>query len=245
MVTQLRPALDARPAEWVIAGLLGFAQSVLSLVPAGFQAYVRVFHPAYRSVGEGSSGRLVPVPWAEIAAANGTRVQEAMQLGALTGSWASAETGQAGVFDVPPRVGSLPRELAIALAPVLARHTSTPERIWFAVWEGFGDLPDEVRQAPAFTAPYRRYHLLGGPIDALPEGAYDSVFRRSPNLCWPSDRAWCTATEIDLNSTYVACSDACADEIVAVPEVEALTIDPATGIDFASDVLNPVPTDTP
>jgi hypothetical protein len=131
------------------------------------------------------------------------------------------------------------------MAPVLARHTSTPERIWFAVWEGFGDLPEEVRQDPAFTAPHRRYHLLGGPIDALPQGAYDSVFRQSPNLCWPDDRAWCTATEIDLNSTYVGCDDACADEIVAVPEVEALTIDPATGIDFASDVLNPVPTDKP
>jgi hypothetical protein len=71
-----------------------------------------------------------------------------MQLGALTGSWASLETGQAGVFDAPPKVGSLPRELAIAMAPVLARHTSTPERIWFAVWEGFGDLPEEVRQGP-------------------------------------------------------------------------------------------------
>jgi hypothetical protein len=218
---------------------------VLSLVPAGFPAYVRVFHPAYRSVGEGSSRRLVPLRWSEIAAANGTRGHAGMQLGGLTGSHATMETAQPGVFDAPPRVGALPREVAAGLAPVLAPHTSTPERIWFAVWEGFGDLPDEVRQAPAFTAPYRRYHLLGGPIDALPEGAYDSVFRQSPNLCWPDDRAWCMATEIDLNSTYVGCDDACADEIVGVPKVEALIIDPATGIDFASDELNPVPAASP
>jgi hypothetical protein len=244
-VTRVRPAVDATPAEWVVAGLRGFAQSVLSLVPAGFPQYLRVFHPAYEPVGQGSSKRLVPVSWSEIAAANGTRAHVGMQLGALTGSWASVETGQAGVFDAPPDVGSLPHELVAALAPVLARHTSTPERIWFAVWEGFGDLPDEVRRAPTFSVPYGRYHLLGGPIDALPEGAYGSIGPQSPNLCWPDDRAWCTATEIDLNSTYVGCGDACADEIIAVPEVEALTIDPSTGIDFASDVLNPVPTDEP
>ena len=244
LVTHLRPALDARPAEWVVAGLRGFAQSVLSLVPAGFPRYVRVFHPAYRPVGEAPEKRLVPVPWAEIAAANGTRAHAGMQLAGLTGSHAS-ESGQPGVFDAPPDDGSLPPDLAVPLAPVLARHTSMPEQIWFAVWEGFGDLPDEVRHAPAFTAPHRRYHLLAGPIDALPEGAYNSGHHQSPSLCWPDDRAWCIATDVDLNSTYVGCDDVCADEIIAVPEIEALIIDPATGIDFASDVLNAVPTQKP
>ena len=39
-------ALDASAASWVVAGLRGFAESVLSLVPAGFPAYGRIFHPA-------------------------------------------------------------------------------------------------------------------------------------------------------------------------------------------------------
>jgi hypothetical protein len=145
-VTHLRPAPDPRPAEWLVAGLRGFAQSVLSLVPGGFASYVRVFHPAYARVTEASMPRLVPLRWAEIAASNGTRAHPGMQLGNLTRSHASVETGQEGVFDGPPEVGSLPRKQAEALAPVLARHTSMPERCWFAVWEGFGDVPGDVRQ---------------------------------------------------------------------------------------------------
>jgi hypothetical protein len=37
--------VDARAAEWVVAGLRGFGESVLSLVPACFSEYLRVFHP--------------------------------------------------------------------------------------------------------------------------------------------------------------------------------------------------------
>jgi hypothetical protein len=49
----------------MVAGLRGFAESVLSVVPAGFEAYARIFHPAYR--GEPP----VPVLWREIASASG------------------------------------------------------------------------------------------------------------------------------------------------------------------------------
>jgi hypothetical protein len=55
---------------------------------------------------------------------------------------------------------------------------------------------------------------------------------------WPDDRAWCVATDIDLNSTYIGCDDACRAEILALSEVEALPIDPATGIDYRSDLRN-------
>jgi hypothetical protein len=63
---------------------------------------------------------------------------------------------------------------------------------------------------------------------------------QSPNLWWPDDHAWCVATEIDLKSTYVSCDEACAAEILARAELEALTIDPASGIDWRSDLLNPL-----
>ena len=39
-------APDAAPAAWVVDGLRGFGESVLSLVPEGFDAYARIFHPA-------------------------------------------------------------------------------------------------------------------------------------------------------------------------------------------------------
>ena len=44
---RLMAAADARAADWIVEALRTFAESVTSLVPGGFEAYVRVFHPAY------------------------------------------------------------------------------------------------------------------------------------------------------------------------------------------------------
>jgi hypothetical protein len=233
----LQAAANSQPADWLVAGLRGFGESVLSLVPAGFSAYVRIFHPAQRRIG---SREIAFVSWHEIAAANGKQAHAGMQFAGLTGSLSSDGVGQPGVFDHPPEFGSLPEELAVALAPVLAHNTATPDRCWFAIWEGFGGLPDEALRAPTFSAPHREYHLLRGPVDQLAEGAYDFLGQQSPNLCWPEDRSWCLATEIDLDTTYVGCEEACCEEILALSALEALAVNPATGIDFASDVLNPV-----
>jgi hypothetical protein len=234
-VTRLKAAVDVRPADWVVAGLRGFAESVLSLVPAGFSVYVRVFHPGYRQAGT----KGIPVPWAEIAAANGRNAHPGMQLGALTGSYESLFPQQPGLFDHPPQVGALPPKLIPTLASALARHTTTPERCWFAVWNGFGATRRDVRRAPTFLAPHREYHLLRGPTESAAESVTEPPFEQSPNLWWPDDRAWCIATEIDLNSTYIGCDDACSEAILALSEVEALPIDPATGIDYRSDLRNP------
>jgi hypothetical protein len=239
-VTRLRPAVDIQPAEWVVAGLRGFGESVLSLLPVGSPAYVRVFHPAYRQATRDGRPVVRPVRWKEIAAANARDAHPGMQLGALTDSYDSSHPSQPGVFDEAPNVGSLPDELMATLATLLARHTTTPDRCWIAVWSGFGGLAGEVRQAPEFSAPQREYHLLTGPVEALAEGLAEPFGDQSPNLWWPDDRAWCLATEIDLNTTYIGCDEACRDQIIALPEVEALPIDPATGIDFASDLQNPL-----
>jgi hypothetical protein len=219
-----------------VSGLRGFAASVLSLVPAGFAAYVRLFHPAYRRGGP----EWTPVRWAEIAAANGRRAHAGMQLNALTGSSRSLHDPQPGVFDCAPEVGSLPPELAGPLAAALSRHTTTPNRCWFAVWNGFGGTRADVGSAPTFRVPAREYHLLAGPVQAAADNVLEPPSRQSPNLWWPEDRAWCVATEIDLNTTYVGCGDACRDAILALPEVEALPIDPATGITADSDLVNAV-----
>jgi hypothetical protein len=230
-LTSLIPAPDAQPAEWVAEAFRDFAKSVLSLVPKGFEAYVRVFHPARLRSGE-------VVTWAEIAAANGREAHAGMQLNALTGI-ESIYGSQPGVFDVHPAVGWLEADLARALASALRPHSTTPDRCFFAVWYGFAGLGDDVRSAPTFVTPGRKYHLLTGPVEAASEIVEEPLSRRSPNLWWPEDRAWCVATEIDLNSTYVGCTDACRRDLLAL-EVEAFEIDPATGITKRSDLRNDV-----
>lgn len=229
-----RAAVDARPADWVVASLRDFAKSVQSLVPAGFAEYVRVFHPAHRVSG---SGR-VAVTWAEIARANGTQMHPGVQLGSITGSERYEREGQAGVFDEPPQTGSVPRDVLDSLAAVLACHTTSPSACYFAIWEGFGALPADIRSAPTFSVPGRIYHLLTGPVQAVPE--LPAPLRdQSPNLWWPQDRAWCVATEIDLKSTYIGADRRCARQLACLPAVEAATVSSQAGIDWLSDTLNP------
>jgi hypothetical protein len=219
----LVPASDTTPAHWVADGLRGFAESVESIVPAGLASYVRVFHPAHRRGIDLNR----PVRWSDVAAANHKEAHAGMQFDVLTESDDLYKIApQAGVFDAAPKVGSLPRGLIELLVPVLARHTTTPKRCWFAVWEGWGDIRADVASAPKFHVPQRSYHLLAGPIEAATESVNEHG-EQSASLWWPDDQAWCVATEIDFNTTYIGCDCICSDEIGRLPEVEAFVVDPA------------------
>jgi hypothetical protein len=235
-VTQLRPARDLEAAEWIVADLKVFPRTVDTLVPSGYSSYVRVFHPAWRD----RQGRH-PVRWAAIAEANGTTVNPAMQLHALAGDLRYLHEEQPGVYAQAPIEGSLPVESGRSLIAVLHMHTSTPDRCWFAFWNGFGGTRADVSSAPTFTIPGRSYHLLTGALEAASESATEYPAAQSPNYWWPDDRAWCVATEIDLNTTYVGCDNDCRDAILSVPDLEALEIDPAAGIDWRSDPVNTWP----
>jgi hypothetical protein len=232
-----RVAADARPADWVVARLGGFAESVLSLVPGGFPEYVRVLHPAYRRHGWQRS----TVTWGEIARANGTRMHGNVQIGSITGSERHETHGQPGIFDEPPLTGALPSACLSLLAERLARHTSIADACHFAVWEGFAGLPSSVTKAPIFSVPQRTYHLLAGPLQAVHKVAASMGSNKSPQLWWPEDHAWCVATEIDLKSTYIGAGRACAQQLTSSPDLEAYTVSPESGIDWLSDALNPRP----
>ena len=184
----------------------------------------------------------VAVAWADIASANGTRMHAGVQLGSITRNEAHESEGQPGVFDQPPETGNLPRELLDSLIGLLARHTSTPGKCYFAVWEGWGWSPREVRSAPTFSVPQRSYHLLTGPLESIRQLAdawQPSGPPRSPNLWWPQDHAWCVASEVDLKSTYIGADAECAQDLIALPGVEAAAISPDLGIDWLSDTVNP------
>jgi hypothetical protein len=237
-MSQLAPSLDTEPAAWIVAGLQSFGRTVVGLVPAGFAAYVRVFHPAYRRT---SDGALTPVPWRAIAEANGRVPHPAMQLIPLTEGGKFVHRGQPDVYDHPPREQSLPAELVSPLIDVLERHTTTPGRCWFAVWNGFGATRADVRSAPTFHVPSRDYHLLVGPIGAASETMLDPPWNQSANLWWPDDHSWCVATEIDLDTTYIGCDEACRREILDRSDLEVAPVSPDDGITWRSDPVNPRP----
>jgi hypothetical protein len=235
----LTVAADASPAAWVIAGVRDFAYDVGSIVPTTLGAYARVFHPAMRGEGDGAA----EVRWAEVARANGRVMHPAAEWGSITGSWDyQYGRSQPGIWDYPPSTGKLPAEVAVRLAAVLARHTSTPQRCWFAVWEGFGGLASQWRSAPRFELPHRGMLLLTGPVDAAAASlGADSWTHQSASLWWPDDRAWCVGTDVDLMTTYVGASTRCVEHLRNAPDLEILAVSADQRVTWDSDTINLLP----
>ena len=127
------------------------------LVPSGFDACARIFHPARLD------GRAVS--WREIAAAFGTVAHARMEFEPLARRAAWDSSPAPGVFDRPPSCEWLPTELVAPAVDVLRRHTATPDRCRYGFWVGHAGLPDGWRSAPELTVPGRTYLLFTGSLD--------------------------------------------------------------------------------
>lgn len=232
---------DVSPAQWVTDRIQTFGESVASLVPTGFEAYARIFHPALSLIpGEERS-----VPWAEIATAGGRKAHAEMQLPNLTGQWPHRDQQTESSWNHEPDEGSLPRDIAVMLGMLLAPFTTTPDRCWFCVWDGFGGSKLPHQNPHKVELPHRLYHLLQGPIEGIKESFLEpwgsNAIWQSANLWWPDDRVWFIATEIDLMSTYVGGTRACIDALLGDPDLEVMEAQPTHGIGYHSDRINPPP----
>jgi hypothetical protein len=213
-------AESAEPAAWIESRLHGFAVDVGSIIPTGFAAYARIFHPPYRRAPDGT---MIPVRWREIAAANNRSVAAEMQRMDISAEPSRFSVSGEELWNEQPHSGSLPLEIAAALAAILPSHTTTPESCWFGVWEGFGDLRRPETGGAIFSVPERNLFLLHGRVsDVMKTLSIVDWSYRSPNLWWPDDRAWCVSTEIDFNWTYVGGPAACIQQILNDPQLEAL-----------------------
>jgi hypothetical protein len=201
---------DGSAGAWLAERLHGFAVDAGSVVPDGFDAYARVFHP----LGDGQDRR-----WHERAARNGRIAHPEMQLHLISRPPGAVSPGYEPLAGV--RVGSLPQPELEALVALLLPHTGTPGRAWFAVWEGYAQLRPGA-SPPVIDLPQRRYALATGAVgDAV--AVSDALLDQSPNLWWPDDRAWCVATEIDLAWTYVGGTEAAVAAVLASPVLEAMS----------------------
>lgn len=116
-------------------------------------------------------------------------------------------------------------------------------------------FPSEILEGPRVSLPSRDYILFEGPLSgatemgwrrgALLSAAYpkldfdpEDFEPQSPNLFWPEDRAWCVATGIDLDSTYVGGPQALTEGLLKDPWFEAWPADLDDRVDAASDKVN-------
>ena len=240
---------DVSAGDWVAERLLPFRGSeggvrVGALIPTGFEAYARVFHPAGRAVG----GRREPVRWSEIATERGTVVHPEMQFEGLIGSLDLADFGE------PPSAGCLREpEVPGAWEDAEAVHIHAGPMLVLRVgglraseWrrglplDRPGGVPKDGPPARTGQAARARSHpegadppVAGGAgrpplVPPVPRAGRRRLalhlrrWNQSPNLWWPDDRAWCVATEIYGYSTYMGGSRPCIDAVLASPDLEAL-----------------------
>ena len=218
---------DMSPAAWVGPRLHPFARDIGSVIPQGFAAYARLFHPV--EVDGFRRER-----WSDVAARNGRIVHSEMQFHMI-----AAPRGQTPSVDYNrgdrPRMGTLRVEQRRILVDHLRTATATPDLCWFAMWEGFGGLADgAVRER--VELPQRKYLLYSGIMDRALESPMP--FDQSPNLWWPEDHAWFVATEVDFDSTFLGGDDRLIAALVSDKRLEALPIALSARADAAADRVN-------
>ena len=146
----------------------------LGVVPHGFPAYARVFHPARvrslpdRAVPEMEDWARMPgaeqqrlielfedreATWAETAAAFGTTLHPLAQWQRIVRTpegvdWNARVAPDGREFTSPDEGRLAPTDLA-KLASHLISHTTTPDAGFVAVWEGWGDIVGAMKSAPS------------------------------------------------------------------------------------------------
>ena len=254
---RITPLDDHSEALWVRDGLLPLQRErgylVGNVIPQGFEAYARVFHPASRYFPERQENE--DVRWDQVASWTGRTVHPAMQFHSILGhpdnSSAKPEWGSG------PDYGSLDSPLIDILVNALTRFTRTPDVYYFCIWEGawhgYGatfaylrpvgnpvpqqvDRERDARQWVRTPDPVEigslEYLLFTSRPDVIPSMV------ESPNFWWPQDRAWCVATEIDMTSTLVGGTAECIATLINNPALEALPIEINVRIDSKGDTLN-------
>ncbi|MGD0982498.1 MAG: hypothetical protein ABSA65_01620 [Acidimicrobiales bacterium] len=130
------PCHDLSPAEWLRPRLLpwgsGTGTPVTSIVPVGYDAYVRVFHTV------GAPAPAETVTWQEVADWSGCVFHPLAQFERM--SIPMRPNPGPPPFDQAPFQGDLTPALCDVLVRQLAGLTETPAFCHFAIWDGAGIL---------------------------------------------------------------------------------------------------------
>jgi hypothetical protein len=221
-------------SRWITDAIRQFQYDVGSLVPPIFQAYARVFHPAYGHAQPMPDPRDFAVSWKAVAEANGRVAHPAMEWGSLVGSWQIQS--QPGLWDSPPDTGRLPVHVTKELSRILKR-CSRSDGVMYALWNGYGGM--HIADAEMIELPHRPMYLIAGSIEDATEPF--GIPGRTANLWWPSDQRWCVATDIDLMTTYVGGGANCIEAIINSDALEAMPVTSDQRVTWDADTVNPRP----
>lgn len=192
--------------------------TVNSFVPTGFEAYLRITHPAYKG-GDSLSGAYLS--WRRIAEMTGRDMNSLRRLEDLVSPRSLFELGFAR-----PQEGGLSNELCAQLAEILRSHTACPDRCFFAFSEILGPLLPESQYLTRAELTYGNFLCEGGPCDQACD------YTNSPTIWLPEDRAWIIVTPVDMDSSLIGCDGAAAQELLADARIEAWAVSPEDRVSF-------------
>lgn len=190
---------------------------VSGLVPRGYEAFARVFHPLHIGARR--------VRWSQAAAIHGRPMHATVALHEVLlreGESATDAALLSGQF-----VGTAPAAELHALWSALRSHTVS-DVLYLGFWEGF-DVEQASGPRPFLELADRRYVLAALPTHAL-DDAHQLNHGFGPNLVWPTDRAWFCNTDIDGLSSYVGATATAIEAVLGHAGLEAMAVradDPA------------------
>ena len=215
-------------------------------MPRGYDAYARLFHPATTQEDR-------PVRWSTVAEWSGKTYHNLMSFEGI-----SVPKPGYGSEDQPwayePVEDLIEPEDIVALSGSLSDYTGTPDKYYFAVWDGYGSFsagssaimttsggipllpPVDVDRAKRIKGVGRKYLLYSGPPSS--DDFFDFPGLDGPNIWWPADRSWCVSTDIDLDSTYIGASEDCIERLLSHPSLEVLRTTYDAPVYMAADTIN-------
>jgi hypothetical protein len=209
----LVPESDGTHAAWWLEHLDRWGSHGLpvgALVPSSFPAVGQVLHPWWDPEAEPISWRSLAdrLGFDSVTALDDTR--EMFEIPAAQDAGYSSSPGELDAFT------------AETLVEVLASATTTPDDVFVAVWDGWGDAPAHRFPGAAHLDTEARGHfLLRGPLTgALHSVAVSNLDRPTAGLWWPADRAWFVATEIEFEWTFLAGHASLMDALHAEERLE-------------------------
>jgi hypothetical protein len=229
---------DVSPAAWAEERLMArpFATAG-AILPDAFESYARILHPAYRRLED---GREEAVTWATVASWTGRVAHPLMQFERIAGL--GTDPNEQPDWGRRPEVEEELTGLREPLVRVLAELTTTREVCCICLWEEFGGLDlipgfDDLARVRARDGSTSCSEVPSALMTAGTDYP-DLGWPDYPQLWWPDDRAWCVATDIDLDSTYVGASEEGVARPLAEPGLEVVPASIDDRVDLGADAIN-------
>lgn len=194
---------------------------VTSIVPPGYNRYLRIFNAASHNDADAT-----PIKWSEVAAKFGKSLAADMQ-------WNRdmSPGGEATLGFGEPWVGAPDATLLQALGEILLRHEPEVGDWNLSTSWIYGDVPSAPEgSVVTFPTGYEMLTYKGNVRDEaggflLPYlNAGRDTPGRLPMYLWPESMEWVIGQALYGRSSYLACSHEVAAEVLADPRLDAIEV---------------------